>query len=179
MNKRFTDIFISRPVLAVVISLLIFVLGLRAIFTLTVRQYPQMENTVVTVTTAYTGASAQLIQGFITTPLEKQIASAGGIDYLTSQSTDGLSTITANIILNYDPNDAFTNIMSKVAQAKYELPAQAEDPVVKKSTGDSFSLLYISFSSPDMTSEQITDYITRVVQPKIETVNGVSQAEIL
>lgn len=179
MKRRFTDIFISRPVLAVVISLLIFVLGLRAIFELPVRQYPKMENTVVTVTTAYPGASAQLMQGFITTPLEKQIASAGGIDYVTSQSVDSISTITANILLNYSPNKAFTNVMSKVAQAKYELPAEAEDPIVKKSTGDSFALLYISFSSPDMSSEQITDYITRVVQPKIETVNGVSQAEIL
>ncbi|OGT51863.1 MAG: multidrug efflux protein [Gammaproteobacteria bacterium RIFCSPHIGHO2_12_FULL_42_13] len=179
MNKRFTDIFISRPVLATVVSLLIFVVGLRAIFELPVRQYPEMENTVITVTTGYPGASSQLIQGFITTPLEKEIASAGGIDYLTSQSTDGLSTITANIILNYDPNDAFTNIMSKVAQAKYVLPTEAEDPVIKKMSVGSFALLYISFNSPDMTSEQITDYITRVVQPKIETVDGVSQAEIL
>src|SRR3990167_2706698 len=179
MNKRFTDIFISRPVLATVVSLLIFVVGLRAIFELPVRQYPEMENTVITVTTGYPGASSQLIEGFITTQVEKEIASAGGIDYLTSQSTDGLSTITANIILNYDPNDAFTNIMSKVAQAKYVLPTEAEDPVIKKMMVGSFALLYISFNSPDMTSEQITDYITRVVQPKIETVDGVSQAEIL
>ena len=115
MKTRFTDIFITRPVLATVVSLLIFVIGLRAIFELPVRQYPKMENTVITVTTAYPGASSELVQGFITTPLEKQIASAGGIDYLTSQSTDGLSTITANIILNYSPNEAFTNVISKVA----------------------------------------------------------------
>ncbi|MDP1573935.1 MAG: efflux RND transporter permease subunit [Coxiellaceae bacterium] len=179
MNKRFTDIFISRPVLATVVSLFIFVLGLRAIFELPVRQYPKMENTVITVTTAYPGANAKLIQGFITTPLEKQIASSGGIDYLTSQSTDGLSTITANILLNYNPNEAFTNVMSKVAQAKYQLPMEAEDPVISKATGDTFALMYLSFSSPDMSAEQITDYITRVVQPKIETVNGVSEATIL
>ena len=179
MNKRFTDLFISRPVLATVVSLFIFVLGLSAIFKLPVRQYPKMENTVITVTTAYPGANAKLVQGFITTPLEKQIASSGGIDYLTSQSTDGLSTITANILLNYNPNEAFTNVMSKVAQAKYQLPTEAEDPVIAKATGDTFALMYLSFSSPDMSAEQITDYITRVVQPKIETVNGVSEADIL
>ena len=179
MNKRFTDIFITRPVLAMVISLLIFVLGLRAIFNLPVRQYPKMENTVVTVTTAYPGASARLMQGFITSPLEKKIASAGGIDYLTSQSTQGVSTITANIVLNYNPNEAFTNVMSKVSEAKYELPDEAQDPVVTKSTGDTFALMYVSFSSSQMNSEQITDYIARVIQPKIETVPGVSEAEIL
>lgn len=179
MKKRFTDLFINRPVLAIVVSLFIFVLGLRAIFELPVRQYPKMENTVVTVTTAYPGASARLIQGFITTPLEKKIASAGGIDYLTSQSTQGLSTITANIVLNYNPNEAFTNIMSKVAEAKYELPREAQDPVITKSTGDTFSLMYVSFSSAQMSSEQITDYIARIIQPKIETVPGVSEAKIL
>lgn len=179
MDKRFTDIFISRPVLATVVSLFIFIVGFCAIFELPVRQYPKMENTVITVTTNYPGANAQLVQGFITTPLEKQIASAGGIDYLTSQSTDGVSTITANILLNYDPNVAFTNIMSKVSQAKYELPTEAEDPIINKATGDTFALMYLSFSSPDMSAEQITDYIKRVVQPKIETVSGVSEAQIL
>lgn len=179
MKSRFTDLFIQRPVLACVVSLLILVLGLRAIFQLPVRQYPKLENTVVTVTTAYPGASSKLIEGFITTPLEKKIASAGGIDYLTSASTQGVSTITANILLNYPPNDAFTNVMSKVAEAKFELPRESQDPVVTKQTGDTFSLMYVSFSSPYMSSEQITDYISRVIQPKIETVPGVSQAEIL
>src|SRR3989338_7823734 len=179
MKSRFTDLFIKRPVLATVVSLLIFVLGLRAIFSLPVRQYPKLENTVVTVTTAYPGASAKLIQGFITTSLEKKIASAGGIDYLTSESTQGLSTISAYIVLNYDPNIAFTNVMSKVSEARYELPTEAEDPVVTKSTGDTFALMYVSFSSLHMSSEQITDYITRVIQPKIETVPGVSEADIL
>lgn len=176
---RFTDIFIKRPVLATVVSLLILVLGARALFELPVRQYPKLENTVVTVTTAYPGASARLVQGFITTPLEKKIASAGGIDYLTSETKEGVSTITANILLNYNPNDAFTGVMSKVAEAKYELPSEAEDPVITKTTGDSFSLMYVGFSSAQMTSEQITDYLTRVVQPKIETVPGVSEAKIL
>lgn len=178
-NRRFTDIFISRPVLATVVSLFIFVLGLRAIFELPVRQYPKMDNTVITVKTSYPGANANLIQGFITTPLEKQIASAGGIDYLTSQSTDGLSTITANITLDYDPSEAFTNVMAAASQAQYQLPKQAENPVITKSTGQTFALIYISFSSKQMSSEQITDYLERVVQPKLETVNGVSEAAIL
>ncbi|PIZ03936.1 MAG: multidrug efflux protein [Gammaproteobacteria bacterium CG_4_10_14_0_8_um_filter_38_16] len=179
MYSRFTDIFIKRPVLATVVSLLILVLGFRAIFSLSVRQYPQLENTVITVTTYYPGASARLVQGFITTPLEKKIASAGGIDYLTSETTEGTSTLSAHILLNYSPNDAFTNVMSKVSEAKYELPTEAEDPIVAKSTGDSFALMYVGFSSPHMTSEQITDYISRVIQPKIETVPGVSEAQIL
>lgn len=179
MKQRFTDLFINRPVLACVISLLILVLGARAIFQLPVRQYPKMENTVITVTTAYPGASAKLIQGFITTPLEKKIASAGGIDYITSESTDGVSTISVYVLLNYNPNEAFTNVMSKVAQAKYELPAESQDPIITKKTGDAFALMYVSFSSSQMTSEQITDYISRVIQPKVETVAGVSEAEIL
>lgn len=179
MNSRFTDIFINRPVLAMVVSLLIFVVGLRAIFSLPVRQYPQMENTVITVTTYYPGASSKLIQGFITTPLEKKIASSGGIDYLTSETTPGASTIKAHILLNYDPNAAFTNVMSKVAEAKYELPSESQDPVITKSTGETFALMYIGFNSDKMSSEQITDYIARVIQPKIETVAGVSEAEIL
>lgn len=179
MNARFTDIFIKRPVLACVISLLILVLGLRAIFQLPVRQYPKMENTVITVVTAYPGASARLVQGFITTPLEKKIASSGGIDYLTSESTDGVSTITVHVLLNYNPNDAFTNVMSKVAEAKYELPPESQDPIITKKTGDSFALMYVGFSSSQMSAEQITDYISRVIQPKIETVPGVSEAEIL
>lgn len=179
MGKRFTDLFINRPVLAMVISLFIFVLGLRAIFELPVRQYPKMENTVITVTTAYPGAAASLVQGFITTPLEKKVASAGGIDYITSTTTQGVSTISVYVRLNYDPNVAFTNVMSKVAEAKYELPKESEDPVITKSTGDTFALMYVSFSSPQMSSEQITDYISRVVQPKLETVPGVSEAKIL
>ena len=179
MNSRFTDIFIKRPVLATVISLLILVIGLRAIFSLPVRQYPKMENTVVTVTTFYPGASARLIQGFITTPLEKKIASGGGIDYLTSETYEGSSVITAHILLNYDPNVAFTNVMSKVAEAKYQLPQESQDPIITKKTGETFALMYVSFNSSQMTSEQITDYISRVIQPKIETVPGVSEAEIL
>ncbi len=177
--KRLTDIFICRPVLAVVISTLIFILGLRAIETLQVRQYPEMTNTVITVSTYYPGAPASLVNGFITTPLEKAIASAQGIDYISSTSTQGVSTINAFIRLNYSPNAAFTDIMSQVASVQNELPKESQRPVIQKSTGDQMALLYISFTSTKMINEQITDYINRAIQPKIQTVFGVSEVDIL
>lgn len=176
---KLTDIFIKRPVLATVISLLIFILGLRSIYDLPLRQFPKMENTVITITTAYPGASAKLIQGFITTPLERSIAGAEGIDYLTATSIEGVSTIKANIQLNYDPDKAFTDIMSKVAEARNQLPKAAEQPVIQKDTGSQVALMYISFSSQNMSPEQITDYISRVVQPKLETVPGIAGVQIL
>ncbi len=176
---RFTDLFIRRPVLATVVSLLILLLGLRAVFNLPVRQYPELENTVITVTTTYPGASAELIQGFITAPLQQAIAGADGIDYLTASSTQGVSTIQAHIRLNFDPNEAMTQIMSKVAQVRNELPTAAEQPVIQQSTGQSVALMYISFYSDKMTPEQVTDYLSRVVQPQLQAVPGVAQAEIL
>ena len=176
---HFTDIFIRRPVLATVISLLILLLGLRSIQELQVRQYPKTEDTVITVTTAYPGANAELIKGFITTPIQQSIASAEGIDYLTASSTQGLSTIEAHIVLNFDPNKAMTQIMSKVAEVRNTLPVEAEAPVIKQTTGMSIHLMYLSFFSEQMGAEQITDYLTRVVQPKLSTIDGVSQAEIL
>lgn len=179
MNKKFTDIFIQRPVLATVISLLIFIFGLRALHDLSLREFPKLENTVITVTTGYPGASADLMQGFITAPLQKSIASAEGIDYLTSESKQGISTITVYIKLNYDPESAFTNVLSKVSEVTNQLPAESQQPLIKKDTGSSLDLMYISFSSNEMTPEQITDYIARVVQPKLETVSGVAKAEIL
>lgn len=177
--SKFTDIFIRRPVLAMVVSLLIFIFGLRALGDLQVRQYPKMENTVITVTTTYPGASAEVVKGFITTLLEKSIASAEGIDYMTSTSDDSVSTITAYIKLDFDPNTAFTDIMSKVAEIRGSLPANTKDPVIHKDTGQTTDLMYISYSSDKMTPEQITDFIKRAVIPKLETVSGVSQAEIL
>lgn len=176
---QFTDIFIKRPVLATVISLLILLLGLRALYDLPVREFPKVENTVITVTTAYPGANAELIQGFITTPLEKAIASADGIDYLTSTSSQNVSVIKANIKLNFNPETAFTGIMSKVAAVKNQLPKAAEDPVIAKDTGSQVALMYMGFNSHEMTPGQITDYISRVVQPKLETISGVAQAQIL
>jgi multidrug efflux pump len=176
---KFTDLFIKRPVLATVVSLLILLFGLNSIMSIQVRQYPRMDNTVITVTTAYPGADANLIAGFITTPMEAAVASAEGIDYMTSSSTQGLSTITLNIKLNFDPQIAFTDVMSKVQQTLNELPPEAQQPVIVKSSDTSTALLYISLDSTDMTPQQITDYATRVVQPQIETVDGVAKAEIL
>lgn len=175
----FTDIFIKRPVLATVVSALILLLGLRALFALQVRQYPRMENTVITVTTSYPGASSDVVQGFVAAPLQKSIASAEGIDYLQSDSTQGQSLITAYIKLNYDSNTAFTDIMSKVAQTRNQLPRDILDPVIQKATGSQISLMYIGFNSTELSPGQITDYLTRVVQPKLQTVFGVAQAKIL
>ncbi|MCC5014062.1 MULTISPECIES: efflux RND transporter permease subunit [unclassified Legionella] len=176
---NFTDIFIKRPVLATVISLLIFLFGLNSISTMQIRQYPRMDNTVITVTTAYPGADAALIAGFITTPLEAAVASAEGIDYMTSTSTQGLSTITLTIKLNFNPQVAFTDVMSKVQQILNQLPPESQQPVIVKSSDTSTPLMYISLDSPDMTPQQITDYATRVVQPQLQTVDGVAKADIL
>lgn len=179
VGRKFTDIFIERPVLATVVSLLIFFVGLRAIFVLPVRQFPKTENTLITVTTYYPGANASLIEGFLTTPIEKSIASANGLDYLTSSSTDGTSTIEAHVKLNFDPDEAFTSVMSKVSQIKYRLPPAAQDPVIEKATGQQTALMYLGFNSKQMTRTQITDYLTRAVQPKLETVGGVASADLL
>lgn len=178
MNRKFTDIFIKRPVLATVISLLIFIVGLRAIFELPVRQFPKVESAVITITTSYPGASAKLMEGFITTPIEKEVAGAEGIDYMTSKSIDNTSTISAFIKLNFDPHVAFTNIMSKVAEVKGQLPRAANAPIVQKHSSDSNPLMIIAYNSKEMTGEQITDYLSRVVQPKLETVRGVAEAKI-
>ena len=176
---KFTDFFIRRPVFASVVSLLFLLVGLQAIFTMQVREYPEMENTVITVTTTYPGASADTVQGFVTTPLEQAIASADGLDYFTSTSVDGISTITVYVQLNYDPNAAFTSVLSEVQQVENTLPSGAQLPIISKSTGAAVSLMYIGFSSPDMSAGQITSYLTDVVQPQIQTVNGVSSATIM
>ncbi|MDI9818159.1 MULTISPECIES: efflux RND transporter permease subunit [unclassified Legionella] len=176
---KFTDIFIKRPVLATVVSLLIFLFGFNSLLTMQIRQYPRMDNTVITITTSYPGADANLIAGFITTPLEAAVASAEGIDYMTSSSTQSLSTITLTIKLNFNPQVAFTDVMSKVQQSLNQLPPEAQQPVIVKSSDTSTPLMYISLDSTDMTPQQITDYATRVVQPQLETVDGVAKAEIL
>lgn len=175
----FTDLFIKRPVLSCVVSLLILLFGINSISSIQVRQYPRMDNTVITVSTSYPGADADLIAGFITTPLENAVASAEGIDYMTSSSTQGMSTITLNIKLNFNPQVAFTDVMSKVQQTINRLPPQAQLPVIIKSSDTSTALLYISLDSHQMTPQQITDYATRVVQPQLQTIDGVAQAEIL
>ncbi len=176
---KFTDIFIRRPVLATVVSLFILVLGLRSIGLLPILEFPRTENAVVTVKTAYTGADADTVAGFITTPLENSIAQANGIDYMTSTSTEGLSTITANLRLNYDYNKAVTEINTKVNAVRNQLPPESQQPVISVKVGQTIDAMYIGFSSKVLPSNKITDYLIRVVQPKLQAVPGVQTAEIL
>jgi multidrug efflux pump len=177
---RFTDLFIKRPVLAIVVNLVILIAGLQSIRALSVRQFPRSDIAVVRVATAYVGANADLVRGFITTPLERVIASADGIDYMESSSAQGVSTITVHLKLNYDTNAALTQIQAKVAQVRNDLPPEAEAPVIELETADNqFAALYLGFSSADLDQNQITDYLTRVVQPKLSAVSGVQRADIL
>ena len=177
---KFTDIFIRRPVLAVVINLIIVIAGLQAFGSLNVRQFPRSDNAAVTVTTAYIGADAELVRGFITTPLERAIAAADGIDYVESQSSLGVSTITARLMLNYDPVKALAEISSKVDQVRGDLPPESEVPVIDVVSADSeFASGYLSFTSKIMEQNQITDYLIRVVQPRLAALSGVQRAEIL
>jgi len=175
----FTDIFIRRPVLATVVSLMILLVGLAALFNLSVRQYPEITNTTLTITTAYPGANAELIRGFITTPLMSAVASAEGIDTLTSSSQQNVSTITLNLRLDANADRAVSDVLSKVQQVKNILPREAQDPIVTRQTGDTTALMYMSFNSKVMTASQITDYLTRVVQPRLQTIDGVANAQIL
>ena len=176
---KFTDIFIRRPVLATVVSLLILVLGLRSEQLLSVRQFPRTENAVVTVTTTYYGADPDVVAGFITTPLENAIAQANGIDYMTSTSQTSVSTITVNLRLNYDPDTALTEILTKVNSVTNQLPPQSQQPVLTVKVGETFDAMYIGFNSDVLAPNRITDYIVRVVQPKLQAVEGVQMAEIL
>ncbi len=177
---KFTDIFIRRPVLALVISFLIIIAGLQAIRSLNVRQYPRSDNAVVTVTTAYIGASAELVRGFITTPMERVIAAADGIDYLESQSVQGLATINARLKLNYDPIKALSEISAKVDQVRGDLPPEAEVPIINVESADSrFASAYLSFTSDILRQNEITDYLVRIVQPRLSALEGVQRADIL
>ncbi|RLV59540.1 multidrug efflux RND transporter permease subunit [Parashewanella curva] len=175
---KFTDIFIRRPVFSVCISLLLLLLGLNALKDMQVRQYPDMTNTVITVTTGYYGADANLIQGFITQPVEQAIAQADNIDYMTSSSSMGSSTITVQMKLNTDPNGALADILAKVNSVRSQLPKEAEDPTVEMSTGSQTSVMYIAFSSDSLNSSQITDYLERVIKPQFFTVNGVAKVNL-
>ncbi|MGE0286805.1 MAG: multidrug efflux RND transporter permease subunit [Bradyrhizobium sp.] len=175
----FTDIFIKRPVLSVVVSLLILLIGFRAAMVLPIRQYPKLSNTVVNITTVYPGASAALIQGFITTPIEQAVASAEGVDYITSSSVQGTSTIQVYIKLNFDPNQALTEVLAKVNSVKYLIPKESNDPIVTKTTGQTTAVMYLGFSSEELNGSAISDYLTRVVQPVLSTVDGVASADIL
>ncbi|MFI4938458.1 MAG: efflux RND transporter permease subunit [Candidatus Berkiellales bacterium] len=176
---RITDIFVRRPVLATVVSLMILVLGLRSMGLLSVRQFPYTQNAVITITTVYTGADPELVAGFITTPLENSVAQANGIDYLTSSSTLGLSTIQAYLKLNYDSDKALTEISTKVNAVINQLPKEAQQPTLTIAIGQTIDAMYIGFNSDILASNKITDYLIRVVQPKLQAVDGVQNAEIL
>ncbi len=177
---KFTDLFIKRPVLAIVVSLVILIAGLQSIRSLSVRQYPRSDIAVIQVSTVYVGANADLVRGFITTPLERVIASADGIDYMESSSAQGISTITVHLKLNYDTNAALTQIQAKVAQVRNDLPPEAEAPIIDLQTADTqFAAMYLGFSSKELDQNQMTDYLTRVVQPKLSAISGVQRADIL
>ena len=168
---KLTDLFIRRPVLAVVVNLVVLIAGLQSIRSLTVRQYPRSDIAVVKVTTAYVGANADLVRGFITTPLERVIASADGIDYIESSSTQGLATITVHLKLNYDVNAALTQIQAKVAQVRNDLPPEAEAPEIELTSSDvEFAAMYIGFSAESLDQSQISDYLVRVVQPRLSAI---------
>lgn len=176
---KFTDIFIRKPVLATVISLLIVLVGLRAMVDLNVRQFPEIKNAAVTITTTYIGADANLVQGFITTPLEREVAAAEGIDYIVSSSSAGVSTIQAFLQLNYDSNAALTQIAAEVNKMRSELPENAQEPVVQLSVGQDVAAMYLTFYSEILQANEITDYLVRVVEPQLATVAGVQRAQIL
>jgi multidrug efflux pump len=176
---NFTSIFVKRPVLASVVSLIILVLGLRSIASLEIREYPETKDTVISITTSYPGASSELIKGFITSPLQQAIAQAEGIDYLFASSTQGRSSIEAHMRLNYDANAAIAEIQAKVASQSSVLPQEALDPIITSKTGSTTALIYIAFVSDTMKDIQIADYLLRVVQPRLQSIEGVGQASLL
>lgn len=175
---RFTDLFIRRPVLAVTISLMMVLFGLEALRGMAIREYPKVTNTVITVTTNYYGASADVIQGFITQPVEQAIAQAENIDYMTSSSQLGRSTITVNMRLNTNPNAALADVLAKVNSVRSQLPKEADDPSITSSTGSNTSIVYIAFSSAVLNSSQLTDYLERVIKPQLFTVPGVAKVNL-
>ena len=178
-TSKFTDIFIRRPVLATVISMMILVLGARAYLALPINQYPRTENAVVTVSTTYYGADPDTVAGFITTPLENAIAQANGIDYMTSSSQTSVSTISIYLRLNYDADKALTEISTKVSSVLNQLPPGSQQPVLNIAVGQTIDAMYIGFNSDVLPQNNITDYLVRVVQPRLQAVTGVQTAEIL
>ncbi len=180
MKSSFTDLFIKRPVLAIVVNLVIILAGLQAYRSLNIRQYPRSDNATVTVSTVYVGANAELVRGFITTPLERVIAAADGIDYVESKSLQGFSFISARLKLNYEPTKALAEISAKVNQVRNDLPPEAEIPSISVQSADSqFASAYLSFASDILSQSEITDYLIRAVQPRLSAVPGVQRAEIL
>lgn len=179
MSKSFTDIFIKRPVLSAVVSTLIFLFGMKCLADLPIRQYPELTTTVITITTVYPGAAAELMKGFITTPVQQAVASAEGVEYITSTSRESVSTVNAYIRNNFSPNAAMTEVISKVQQVNRILPKDANPPVVTKTTGSSIAALYIGFESTELPTNELTDFIKRQIQPRIVTLEGVGSADIL
>ncbi len=174
-----SDIFIKRPVLSTVLGLLIVLLGLQGFFNLQIREYPEVEETVVTITTVYPGASPDLIQGFITSPISAAVATTENVDYITSSSSPSVSTVTVNMRLGANPDVALTEVMSKVQQVRSRLPSEAEDPTIVKGTGMTFATMYLALQNPNMTSEQVTEYIQRVIRPRMSTIPGVAEIQVL
>lgn len=175
---KFTDIFVRRPVLALVVSTLIFLMGLLALNNLPVRQYPLTESSTLTITTQYPGASPQLMQGFVTQTIAQAVATVEDVDYMTSTSTQGRSVIMVRMKLNADSNKAMTQIMAKVSEVKYRLPAEAYDPVIVKSSGDATAVAYVGFSSPTMSTAALSDYVSRIVQPQLSSIEGVGSLDL-
>lgn len=176
---NFSALFIRRPVLSSVLGLLILLLGFQGMFNLSVRQYPEVEETVITITTAYPGASADLIQGFITAPIAAAVATTENIDYVTSQSRPSASVVTVQMQLGSDPDVALTEVMSKVQQVRSQLPSESEDPTIVKGTGMQFAIMYIAMQNPNMTEEQLTEYIDRVIRPRMSTIQGVAEVQVM
>ena len=175
----FSDIFIRRPVLSTVVALMILLLGFQGLFNLSVRQYPKVEETVITITTVYPGASADLIQGFITAPIAAAVATTENIDYVTSQSRPSSSTVTVQMELGSNPDTALTEVMSKVQQVRGQLPSDAKDPTIVKGTGQQFAIMYLAMQNPNMSSEELTEYIQRVIRPRMSTIEGVAEVQVL
>ena len=178
--KSFTDIFIRRPVLAIVVNLVIILAGVQAWRSLNVRQYPRSDNATVNISTVYVGASAELVRGFVTTPLEQAVAAADGIDYIESKSLQGFSMITVRLKLNYEPIKALAEISAKVNQVRNDLPPEAQVPAISVQSADSqFASAYMSFSSDILSQSEITDYLFRVVQPRLAALSGVQRADVI
>ena len=174
----FTDIFIKRPLFAIVVNTLILLIGLMAIMKLPLRQYPALESATISVTTSYSGATAELMQGFVTTPIAQAIATATGIEYLSSETVQGLSTIDARLKLNADSNQAMTEIMAKVNEVKYRLPQEATDPIITKTSGNPTAIMYIGFASDHMSIPEITDYIERSILPRLASIEGIGSLDM-
>lgn len=176
---NFSEIFIRRPVLSTVVSLLILLLGAQGLLNLQLRQYPEVAETVVTVTTAYPGASAELMQGFVTAPIARAVATTENVDYVTSTSRPSVSTVTIQMKLGANSDSALTEVISKVNQVRGQLPPNARDPVIQKGTGQQFALMYLAVLNPQMSGGQITEYLDRVIRPRMTTIDGVGEAQII